>query len=264
MPPQAILGTGAPARDWLKVAGAVTLVVAGVLLTFRADAPERRSALFAGAFAVVGFLLSFVLVLAGVDNLITRNVIVVLIPLIVLVAGGLGARRAGPLGLAGVASLCAIGLVATIGVDSDWRLQRPEWRRLARVLNADHAAGAGRVVLVQDDAGIYPLAVYLRGLGFVKPHGARVRELDVIASGGGMPGAWFCWWGAACNLVPSALDTSIHLRGFHAAGELHLRQFSVVRLVSDRTVRLTPAAVRRAVRKTRLPAYFLYVQPARR
>jgi 4-amino-4-deoxy-L-arabinose transferase-like glycosyltransferase len=259
MPPQAILGTGTPARDWLKVAGAVTVVVAGVLLALRADAPERRSALFAGGFAVVGFLLSLVVVLAGVDDLITRNVIVVLIPLIVLVAGGLGARRAGPLGLAGAASLCAIGLVAAIGVASDWKLQRPAWRGLARALDAQRTS-AGRAVLVQDNAGIYPLALYLPGLRFVKSHGARVRELDVIAAGGGTRGAWFCWWGAACNLVPSALDTSIQVRGFHSAGELHIRQFSVMRLVSARTVRLTPAEVARAARKTRLPVYFLYVQ----
>ena len=58
-----------------------------------------------------------VLILAGVDDVITRNLIVVLIPLIVLVAGGLGARRAGVLGLTGAAPLlCAVGVIATIGV----------------------------------------------------------------------------------------------------------------------------------------------------
>jgi hypothetical protein len=261
MAPQAVLGTGAPGRDWLKLAAAVALLVAAALLALRADVRERRGALLAGAFALVGFAIALVLALAGIDNLITRNVIVVLIPLIALVAAGLGARRAGLLGLAGAATLCVVGLVATIGVVVDWRLQRPDWRGLAHALGPRPAAGVGRAVVVQHVAGVYPLALYLPGLRFMPHPGASVRELDVVAAGDGVPNAWFCWWGSACNLVPSKLDTKIHVPGFRPAGAvLRVHQFSVLRLVRPNPVRLTRTTVAHAMRHARLRVYFVYEQ----
>jgi 4-amino-4-deoxy-L-arabinose transferase-like glycosyltransferase len=262
MTPQALLGTGAPARDWLKLAAMLGLIAAVAMLAFRADAMERRGALVAGAFALAGFALSLVLVLVGVDNLITRNLIVLLIPLIVLVAGGLGARRAGLLGLTGAATLCAVGLIATIGVAVDWRLQRPDWRGLARAVGPRPSAGEGRAVVVQHVAGLFPLALYLPGLRFMPRPGASVRELDVVAAGPGEGNAWFCWWGSACNLVPSTLNTKIRVPGFKPAGPvLRVNQFSVLRLVRPGPVRLTRPVVAHAMRHARLRVYFLYVQP---
>jgi 4-amino-4-deoxy-L-arabinose transferase-like glycosyltransferase len=266
MAPQAVLGPEAPARDWLKLAAVLALALAVAMLVLRADAVERRGALFAGAFALAGFLLSLALVLVGLDNLLTRNVIVVLIALIVLVAGGLGARRAGLLGLAGTATLCVVGLVATVGVAVDRPFQRPDWRGLGRALAPGRTAGAYRAVLVQKSAGLYPLAIYVPGLRFMKRPGAPVQELDVVAAGPGTPGGWFCWWGSTCNLVPSALDTSIRIPGFRPDGPvLQEGQFSVLRLRAAAAVRLTPRVVARAVRRSEQPTwYFLYVQPPAR
>jgi 4-amino-4-deoxy-L-arabinose transferase-like glycosyltransferase len=263
MAPQAVLGTGAPARDWLKLAGAVALGAAAALLALRSDPAERRGALFAGAFALAGFLLGLALVLVGVDNLITRNLLVVLIPLIVLVAGGLAARWAGPLGLAGLATLCVIGLIGTVAVIVDWHYQRPDWRGLARALHSSGPQDGGRAVFVQEVGGIYPLAIYLPGLRFVKHRGALVRELDVVSAGDGIPNAWFCWWGSACNLVPSPLDATLRVAGLRPDGPiLHVEQFSVLRLRAPTTVRVTQRGVARAVRRTRLHVYgFLYAQP---
>jgi hypothetical protein len=233
------------------------------MLALRADPAERRGALFAGAFALAGFLLGLVLVLVGVDSLITRNLLVVLIPLIVLVAGGLGARRAGLLGLTGVAVLCAIGLAATVAVIVDWRYQRPEWRRLAHALDVGASRQGARAVLVQEVPGLYPLAIYLPGLRFMKHGRATVRELDVVAAGDGLPNAWFCWWGAACNLVPSPLDAALRIPGFDAdVRVLRVEQFSVLRLRASTPVRLTQRMVGRAVRSTHQRLhYYLYVQP---
>jgi hypothetical protein len=181
----------------------------------------------------------------------------------VLVAGGLGARRAGLLGVTGVATLCAIGLTATVAVIVDWRYQRPEWRRLAHALEAGASPHTARAVLVQDVPGLYPLAIYLPGLRFLKHSGAPVRELDVVAAGDGLPNAWFCWWGAACNMVPSPLDTALRVRGFHPDPRvLQVEQFSVLRLRAPTPVRVTPSMVARAVGRTHQRVHsYLYVQP---
>jgi len=87
-------------------------------------------------------------------------------------------------------------------------------------------------------------------------------ELDVIAMSD-PPNGWFCWWGSACNLSPSELDTSIHVPGFRRDGPvLRVNQFSILRLRSSTLVGLTPQAVTRALTKSALRHDALLVQPA--
>jgi hypothetical protein len=198
-------------------------------------------------------VLSLLLLAAGVDELITRNVMVVLIPLIVLVSGGLGARRAGLLGPAGAVIICMIGITAVIGVAVDTNLQRPDWRALARAIGADRPTRGGRAILLQRYVFLMPPALDMPGLHFVKPLGARVRELDVIAISPN--DGWFCWWGSACNLLSSKLDTAIRVHGFRRYGPvLHVNQFSILRLRSAATVRVTQGEVARALTRAPLKA----------
>ena len=248
IPSQYLLGTGAPGRRWLELAGAAAVLLAATILATRASPRERRAALQCGAFAVVGLLMALGLLVAGVDELITRNTIVVLIPVIVLVACGLGARRAGAPGLAGTAILCAIGIIASTGVAADPSLQRPDWRTLARTIGASQRPDrAGRAILMQRYVFVMPLALDMPGLRFMQPRGGRVQELDVVATSVPRAG-WFCWWGSACNLLSSELDTSIRVRGFHRQGPvLRFNQFSILRLRSAHPVRLTPGAISRAL-----------------
>ena len=110
--------------------------------------------------------------------------------------------------------------------------------------------------------GIEPLAVYLPGLHFVRPRGVRVNEVDLIAARG-VPNSYFCWWGAACNVVPAklGLDTGIRIRGFRRVGPvLHAGQFSVLRLRARRDVRVTQQAAGRALRRQRLFFFTLVTQ----
>jgi hypothetical protein len=251
---QFVLGTGAPARLWLELAAAVAGLLAATMLARRADARERRGALISAAFAASGLMIALGLLVAGVDELITRNTIVILIPLIVLVSAGLGARRAGKLGLAGVATLCTVGLIASIGVAADPNLQRPDWRGLARTLAPDRPTHVGRAILIQRYVFLMPLALDMPGLRSMKPKGDRVNELDVVAIQ--VPrGGWFCWWGSECNLLSSDLDTSVRVPGFHRAGPvLRVGQFSILRLRSATSVRLTPKLISRALAKAPLQA----------
>jgi mannosyltransferase len=260
--PQFLLGTGAPARTVLKIAGAAAVLLAATMLALRADASERRGALLAGGLALSGFLISLALVPAGVDELITRNIILVLVPLIVLVAGGLGARRSGVLGLAGVATLCTVGLIAAVAVAVDDNFQRPDWRGLAHLIGPRQRDGVGRAILIEQYGGQMPLAIYIPGLRFIKNGGARVNELDVIATKGSAGNDWFCWWGSACNMYPSVLDTAIHVRGFHRVGPvLHAGHFSMLRLRSSGAVHLTPRRVSRGLTNGPIYQDALLLQP---
>lgn len=249
--PQLLLGTGAPVRTVLKLAGAAAVLLAAFMLARRADASERRGAFIAATFVLAGFALGLLLILVGVDEVITRNVIVLLIPLIVLIAAGLGARRAGAFGWLGAGALCVVGAVAAISVSVDRHFQRPDWRGLAHAIGPALPTGSGRAILLQNYPGILPLQLYMPGLRFIKARGVRVQELYVVAATEGLPKAWFCWWGSACNLSPSALDTTIRIRGLHQDGPVfQVSQFQVVRLRSTKPIRLTPSEVSRALSTT--------------
>ncbi len=250
--PQFLLGTGAPVRTILKVIGALAVLLAAAMLCWRADRSERRGALLAGGIALGGFAIAMGLVASGIDELITRNIIVVLIPLIVLIAGGLGAHRAGAPGLIGTAALCAVGLVAVIGVLSDQYFQRPDWRAVARVIGPRRPAGAGRAVLLEQYPSLLPLQVQMPGIQFMSNRGGQVDEVDVVAIPPPHKG-WFCWWGSTCNVKTPLLDTAIRIPGFHAAGPvMRAGQFRVYRLRSNTPVRLTPGVVSRGLTSTPL------------
>jgi uncharacterized membrane protein len=263
IPPQFVLGTGAHDRTWLKLAAAVALLVGAGCLALAADARERRGGLVAGGLAISGAVLALVLVPAT-DNVITRNLILVLIALMVVVAAGLGARRAGVLGWAAAAVLCAIGIAATVAVGVDWKLQRPDWRGVARAVGAAPPAGAARAVLVGNDPSLIPLGDYMPGLSVMRFTGPPVQELSVVAALEG-PTVALCWWGAACHLPLAPLDTSIHIPGFSRSGPVvRVNQFAIYRLRATTPVPLTRRAVEQALRGAGLTSFGLFVQPPAR
>jgi hypothetical protein len=227
------------------------VVVALVLLAVRSDAIEQRRGLAAGALAVGGLVLNLVLVAGGVDDLITRNVIVIWLPAALMVAGGLGATRAGLIGILATVVLCATGVVAAAGVAVDRNLERPDWRVVARALGPGPAAGAPeRAILIQHYGDLLPLSLYLRGMKFMRTGSARVSELDIISISA--PDVALCWWGSACNLVPSPMQRSYPIPGFHVVWRRRALQFTILRMVSTTPVRLTRREVSRALTTTTL------------
>jgi mannosyltransferase len=263
--PQFLIGTNAPDRALLTgvaIALALIALIALVLLPARARAAERRMALLAGGLALAGFALSLALVAAGFDDLITRNIIALWLPAAILLAGGLAAARTPVVGVVVTLGLCAIGITATVGIAAERSLQRPDWRYVARALEtpvgAGSGTGGGRAILIQHYRTLLPLSLYLPHLAFMAPGGARVRELDVISMTA--PRQPLCWWGAACNLIPSEMQRTYDVPGFHVASRRHVLQFTILRLVADRPVRVTPAIVSRALTTTRLRRDGLLVQ----
>jgi hypothetical protein len=234
-----------------------------MLLVRRSEPVERSGALAAGALVGGGLVLILALVAGGIDDLITRNVIVLWLPALFVLAGGFGARRAGALGLLGAAVLCCVGVAAAVGVAVEGNLERPDWRLVARAVGPPPATGApgvGRAILIQHQGTLLPMSLYLRGLRRVHRPGALVSELDVIAIS--TPYDPFCWWGAACNPYPSKLPSTLAIAGFHVAGPVErINQFSLLRLRASTPTRLTPHAVARSLTTTTFGRDELLVVP---
>ena len=255
--PQFLLGFGAPAGRWLRALDAILVLAALALLWWRAGDDERRGALVIGGLAVVGAVAMLALVAVGFDDFITRNIIVLWLPLALLVAAGLGAAGARRLGLAGAAVLCATGVVAAVGVSVDRQVERPDWRPVARALGPA-PAHVGRAILIQRYANLRPLSLYQPRLRFLPRRGALVDELDVIAIRSPQHPA--CWWGAACNLIPSRLQAAYAVPGFRVVGKERILQFTLLRLRSATPVHLTRHMVAQALTTTRLRRDALILQ----
>jgi hypothetical protein len=152
----------------------------------------------------------------------------------VAVAAGFAAPKARLIGGLAATALCAIGLVAAIGVAQDRNLQRPDWRGVAALLGT-HPSGAaatgGRAIVVQNYKDLVPLKLYLPGLKFVPSHRTRVSELDIISFTDPRT-AGLCWWGSACNLRPSYMQASYPVPGFRPVWRRHIYQFTVLHMMA--------------------------------
>jgi uncharacterized membrane protein len=259
VPSQFLLGTGAPGRTWLIIASLAGLIIAAGGLALTAAPRERSRALIAGALAVAGLVLSLLLIPAGADYVLPRNLIALVVALIVLVAGGLGARRTRMLGWAGAGLLCAVGVIVTVAVAVDWKLQRPDWRGVAKAVVSTPQPGA-RAVLVEDSDSPIPLGDYLPGLHVLRFRSPPVTQLSVVAAvRGATPG--ICWW-PSCHVSLAALDTSLQIPGFRRVGPVrHIEQFAIYQMRARTSTRLTRAAIHRALRGSPLTGYGLFVQP---
>jgi hypothetical protein len=244
----------------LKLVAIALALVALALLVLRAGPEELRPAFSVGGLALGGFILALIFIAAGSDTLITRNIIVLLLPSAITLAGGLAVRSARGVGAAAATALCVIGVLAAIGVAADYPLQRPDWRAVAAVLGGRAAAGGSRVILIQHYRTLLPLSLYLHHLAFAGSGPLPgVREIDIVSIGAPERGK-FCWWGSACNLVPSQMQRSYPIAGFREVWLRHSHQFSIMRLSSPTPATLTAAEVSRALRTTRLRRDELLIQ----
>jgi hypothetical protein len=246
--PQFVIGFGSPAYSILEPLAFALAVFGVVLLLTRTAGRERRGALLAAGLALGGFVLNLLLIAVGIDDLLTRNLIALWIPAAVAVSAGFAAPRARLVGAGAAIALCAIGLVAAVGVARDRNLQRPDWRGVAALLGtrpSGAAATSGRAILVQNYKDLVPLKLYLPGLKFVPgvppkcgtpgqpicSHRVRVSELDIVSFTDPRT-AGLCWWGSACNLRPSYMQASYPIPGFRPVWRRRIYQFTVLHMVA--------------------------------
>jgi mannosyltransferase len=249
--PQFLIGFQAPVQTVIESLAAAAAALGLVLLVLRGDGRTRRRAAVVACIALGGLALNLALIAAGIDDLITRNVIALWVPAALVVAAGLGARRAGPVGLAAAAILCGAGVVAAVGVATQARFERPDWNAVTQALGpAPGGRHPGRVIVVQRYRDLLPLSLKLADLHFMRRPAADVSQLDVISISA--PRVRLCWWGAACNLSASTMQRSYPIPGFRPAWRRRVRQFTVLALQAPHPVRVTRAEVERALRTTRL------------
>lgn len=173
IPKQYLLGFEAP-YEVVALAVAVMLALVGVvLLLVRGERDERRGARPGAIVGLSAIAAGVVLSAVGDDYLNTRNVLTAWIPLVLVVAAGFGARRAGAAGLATAAALAAVSLTATVSVAAEPLFQREDWRGVAEAMGP---ATVPRAVVTSGGA-LASLDPYLPGLRELPPEPTPVVEV---------------------------------------------------------------------------------------
>jgi mannosyltransferase len=182
-PPPLTGSTAVVALQVLAGVSAVAVFIVAIVIVARRGQPrERRAAVRVGVVATASFLLPLLVAAAGFDFVEPRKVLIgSLVPLLVLGAVGLGAHKAGRLGLALATAGVVIFAAVVGGVHASGQMQRPDWRGAAQAIGA---ARAGVLVVTND--GPAPLAYYLHATGFrpdMAPTGMEVPEIETLSRG---------------------------------------------------------------------------------
>ena len=138
----------ADGRVWLGALVVVTFAVA--VLVARAEPAERALAGRLAAFGLTVVALPLAANVVGIDAVLSRYMIAATVPLVLVVAMGLGHRRAGWLGPVGVAVIVAVSVPTVVYAVGEPDLSKPDWDQVASVLESDGTADGTRVMVVSD------------------------------------------------------------------------------------------------------------------
>jgi mannosyltransferase len=228
VPKQWLVGYDAPIETFATVAAAL-LAAAGVWLVLRrAEGAERRGARLAAGAGLATVALAALLAFAGADYYLSRYVLAAWLPLVLVVAIGLGARRSGRLGLALAALACALSLFVVVSVDTRPELQRDDWRGVARALGK---AEGPRAIIVSPINGSIPLGLYLP---LEKLTQADVTEVDAVAVAPRLAGK---------TRTAPPLRVAAPPPGFTEIGRHQGATYTVVRYRLGASTPITPAAI---------------------
>lgn len=174
---------------------------------------ESDGALLGLGITACGVLIPVAMALFGADYLAPRNELGAMVPLTATLAVICAARRGGRIGLALAGLLCVAFLALSVDIDLSPRLQRGDWRGLARVISAHApapptaAAGAGPAgasgaspaqpapvyperAITTVELGAAPLEYYLPPLhNLARDSYVRLREIDETGYAPLRPGA---------------------------------------------------------------------------
>lgn len=179
-----MVGDPAGELGGLALVAAVAAALALILLAACANRTERRGGMVALAIGGIALAAPLGLTVVGADYFLDRNLLPALVPLIVAVAAGLGARRAGRLGLGIAGGLCLLFAAAVVLTAARPDLQRADWRRLAVVLGDARE----RRLIVGPRNSDQPLDFYLRRSRQL-PDEATLSTREVVVFGWRKPWA---------------------------------------------------------------------------
>lgn len=211
-----VVGYSFPAELAGSAAAAALVVFGLVLLVTRAPAESHRGALLAGALAAVSLVVPLVFAVAGLDFLIARNAIAVVVPAAICVAAGYGANR---LGLAAAAVLCVLSLGISLSVSVDERFGRTDWRGAALYLGQP---AVERAIVVTPYMSRTLWSPYLPGLREFESETTRVGEIVILglATEGGF---------STGPVQPPAADPAAPPFGFRLAEIERTPTFALIR-----------------------------------
>jgi mannosyltransferase len=189
---------------------------------------EERQALIVLVLSACGVLIPVALVIFGLDYLAPRNLVAAMIPLTALLALVIAAQRTGSVGvaLAGVVALAFLAM--SIDVNLSPRLQRGDWRGVAKVLRGTPANDR---VITTVELGAAPLEYYLPPLHNLARGGAvTVSEIDETG---------YAPLRASAGSPPAP--------GFHLLSRYDVNGLIVYRFLSTSPRQVSEAALRRHV-----------------
>ncbi len=159
--------------------GAALLVAVGALLALGGDCRARRGAAVAAVIGGAVWVLPLLAALGGQDYFLSRNVIGAVVPFAVVLGAACSAPRLRVLGGLLALVLTAMFAYATIQVQTQAYLQRPDWRSVARALGT---ATVPRAIIAANGTTANPLKIYLPRVRWAQPQNERVwvREIDVV------------------------------------------------------------------------------------
>jgi mannosyltransferase len=174
---QFLVGLYGPVEILTAVLAAALAAGAVVLLLRRGGADERDRARDAAIVAVAGLALPLVLALShALDVFDGRNVIATWVPCAVVVAIGLGARRAGRTGAALGAGLCAVSLAVIVATNALPAYQRDDWHGVANALGTPRVSR----VIVGEQYASFPLSIYTGHIEGLSGASVLTRELAFV------------------------------------------------------------------------------------
>jgi uncharacterized membrane protein len=171
--------SGAPLGHGVELLVAVAILAGLGFGLWRVLTPrEERGVLIALGIAAGGVLLPILLVAFGADYLAPRNLVAAMVPVTAAVAVVVTARRTGRTGLLLAGVITVAFLAISVDVSLSPRLQRGNWRDVARALRR----GAPNRAVTTVELGSAPLQYYLGPLSNL-PRGTSVSVEEVDETG---------------------------------------------------------------------------------